>query len=277
MESLQVTRSRWPYSWLFDRQDWSDLVQGIRRVFEKRFVEGVSHAPAAPYECWVDTGSVRSSVETHPNAQGEWFLVSLAGRPPDDGDPEVTSQRPVVRICLKIRGVDVRGRPTFPNVAVTLPTALVAWYFQYPSAMTLLETNTVSHICHNSRCVNPWHTIIEPLSLNKSRSACYGRPWCRHDPPCALPGRGAVHDDDGAAFTCWGEVVRHPRPRLPNPYRDRALFLQCMQSWYRCMGHPDVVVLPPPPLLDEYPDWSTENTSITSSESQRSGSISTDL
>ncbi len=51
----------------------------------------------------------------------------------------------------------------------------------------------VSHLCHNKKCCNPDHLIIESISSNNDRKACMhslvdtaGVKWtlCRHTPKC---------------------------------------------------------------------------------------------
>lgn len=50
------------------------------------------------------------------------------------------------------------------------------------------ENLTVSHLCHNARCLNPRHTTLESLADNKGRNGCPGPGHCRHKVPCLRPG-----------------------------------------------------------------------------------------
>lgn len=48
---------------------------------------------------------------------------------------------------------------------------------------------TVSHLCHNPKCHNPAHIVLEPLEVNKGRNGCPGGPFCRHQRNhCMIPG-----------------------------------------------------------------------------------------
>ncbi len=47
----------------------------------------------------------------------------------------------------------------------------------------------VSHLCHNSICINPDHLVEESQKINNQRKVCRGRiEGCTelHDPPCML-------------------------------------------------------------------------------------------
>jgi hypothetical protein len=47
----------------------------------------------------------------------------------------------------------------------------------------------VSHLCHNSLCINIDHLSLEPRHINNNRIACKGRGFCfEHDqyPPCMM-------------------------------------------------------------------------------------------
>ena len=57
----------------------------------------------------------------------------------------------------------------------------------------------VSYLCHNKRCINPDHLMIETITMNQKRNACNGQKSmhcnhcnhkvsrCTHHPPCILP------------------------------------------------------------------------------------------
>lgn len=47
---------------------------------------------------------------------------------------------------------------------------------------------TVSHLCHDHRCVNPEHLVLETLQYNQARNVCEGPAGCSHDPPCLTQG-----------------------------------------------------------------------------------------
>lgn len=44
----------------------------------------------------------------------------------------------------------------------------------------------VSHLCHNKACINPLHLVLEPHSVNVSRTYCVVRGSCcgEHNPAC---------------------------------------------------------------------------------------------
>jgi len=51
------------------------------------------------------------------------------------------------------------------------------------------KTLTVSHLCHNHKCHNPSHLVLEPLDANKGRNGCPGGYFCRHTRNhCMIPG-----------------------------------------------------------------------------------------
>ena len=57
----------------------------------------------------------------------------------------------------------------------------------------------VSHLCHQSTCINHDHIVVETKQQHKQRQACHGSTWvscpccehsfspCKHDPQCILP------------------------------------------------------------------------------------------
>jgi hypothetical protein len=60
----------------------------------------------------------------------------------------------------------------------------------------------VSHLCHNTDCINAEHVRLESKELNADRNRCNGQSWitcpcgcehtfnpCKHEPQCILPGR----------------------------------------------------------------------------------------
>lgn len=51
------------------------------------------------------------------------------------------------------------------------------------------KQRTVSHLCHNSWCMNPRHFVMETLAENKGRNGCPSGNFCLHKPKCLRPGR----------------------------------------------------------------------------------------
>ena len=83
-----------------------------------------------------------------------------------------------------------------------------ALFYWYKTGMFAYKGMEVSHRCHNNRCVNPDHMLLESVANNKARNGCAGhgmcacpycpqRPhktlMCSHNPPCMARYR---HDDD---------------------------------------------------------------------------------
>jgi hypothetical protein len=61
---------------------------------------------------------------------------------------------------------------------------------------------TTSHLCHESRCVNPHHLVVEPLDVNKGRNGCAGPSGgCAHQPPCLMQGPNIVSSSAGHTGT----------------------------------------------------------------------------
>ena len=49
------------------------------------------------------------------------------------------------------------------------------------------NTINISHLCHNSLCVNPDHLTLETQAINNERKMCKGSNHCAcHTPPCLL-------------------------------------------------------------------------------------------
>lgn len=64
----------------------------------------------------------------------------------------------------------------------------------------LCTSKQVSHLCHNPKCFNPKHLIVESQANNLDRNKCKGWTWikypnsgdltfnpCQHKPQCILP------------------------------------------------------------------------------------------
>lgn len=47
---------------------------------------------------------------------------------------------------------------------------------------------SVSHLCHNTWCLNPRHHVLESLAENKGRNGCPGGDHCHHRVRCLRPG-----------------------------------------------------------------------------------------
>lgn len=61
---------------------------------------------------------------------------------------------------------------------------------------------SLSHLCHNRRCIARSHLVLEPLPVNQGRGACAGGRMCMHPTRCLRPGRfshGFVADEDALA------------------------------------------------------------------------------
>jgi hypothetical protein len=102
---------------------------------------------------------------------------------------------------LQLKLNDVGGR----SYNLIFGSALFYWY---KTGMFAYKGMEVSHRCHNNRCVNPDHMLLETVANNKARNGCAGhgmcacpycpqRPhktlMCSHNPPCMARYR---HDED---------------------------------------------------------------------------------
>ena len=84
-----------------------------------------------------------------------------------------------INLATNIRRRGVNHGPVYGRVKVTLPDGskkvLLAHRLMY-----MLHTNTlhiphdihISHICHNSLCINPLHLSAEPPDVNNNRQLC---------------------------------------------------------------------------------------------------------
>lgn len=81
-------------------------------------------------------------------------------------------------------------------------------FYWYKTGLFAYKGMEVSHRCHNNRCVNADHMLLETVANNKARNGCAGhgmcacpycpqRPhttlMCSHNPPCMARYR---HDED---------------------------------------------------------------------------------
>jgi hypothetical protein len=65
----------------------------------------------------------------------------------------------------------------------------MAWRIPFLLDPNFWDDNmTVSHLCHNPRCYNWNHHILEPLEHNKARNGCPGLERCCHKIKCLRPG-----------------------------------------------------------------------------------------
>jgi len=51
---------------------------------------------------------------------------------------------------------------------------------------------TVSHLCHDRKCYNWNHHVLEDITVNQSRNGCLGPGHCGHNPQCIIPGPRAI-------------------------------------------------------------------------------------
>jgi len=77
-----------------------------------------------------------------------------------------------------------------PNIGVNRRLAkLTAYRAPYDLLGVITSDMTVSHLCHNSHCFNPYHHSLETLECNKGRNWCPGPlGGCIHDPLCLMQG-----------------------------------------------------------------------------------------
>jgi len=71
---------------------------------------------------------------------------------------------------------------------------LTAYRAPYDLFGVMDDVDTVSHLCHNTVCFNPFHHALESLNTNKGRNWCPGpMSGCVHDPPCLRQGHQYKH------------------------------------------------------------------------------------
>jgi hypothetical protein len=77
-----------------------------------------------------------------------------------------------------------------PNIGVNRRLAKLTAYRAPYDLLGVINSNlTVSHLCHNSQCFNPYHHSLETLECNKGRNWCPGPlGGCVHDPVCLMQG-----------------------------------------------------------------------------------------
>ena len=58
---------------------------------------------------------------------------------------------------------------------------------QIPSVNEKGEKLEVGHLCHNKKCLNSTHLILESMSINRERKMCFNSKMCiGHTPVCIL-------------------------------------------------------------------------------------------
>jgi len=74
---------------------------------------------------------------------------------------------------------------------------------------------TASHLCHNSRCRNPLHVVMESLAMNKGRNGCAGPEHCAHKPKCLIVGKAfAAEASAGVPAPAWVNQVQSGADRF---------------------------------------------------------------
>ena len=80
---------------------------------------------------------------------------------------------------------DLRGVASLDNKR---PRAWRVPFLNDPNYQGPVEKYTVSHLCHNNRCYNWNHHILERLPVNIGRNGCSGLGCCHHKNRCIRPG-----------------------------------------------------------------------------------------
>jgi len=106
---------------------------------------------------------------------------------PDDISITIAVKRDHTRPQVILRWKEHPEAPTMEYK----PTATRLWFFRDLEVSASLSATggggrTVSHICHNKDCLNPWHLLIEDSAENASRNFCQGPPRCGHRVRCAI-------------------------------------------------------------------------------------------
>ena len=65
-----------------------------------------------------------------------------------------------------------RLKVTYPNGQKKLMLAHRFMYMLHHNTLNLPSHMHVSHICHNSLCINPLHLSLEPNNVNIERNSC---------------------------------------------------------------------------------------------------------
>ncbi len=81
--------------------------------------------------------------------------------------PQVKLDKPKGLLTTK------RGDNDYHHV---LAAHVMMWYFKHTF---VAAGDEISHLCHNTVCINPNHLITESVAANKSRNGCAGYGLCR--------------------------------------------------------------------------------------------------
>lgn len=82
------------------------------------------------------------------------------------------------------------------------------WFYSSDESIAAAEDHsnyTVSHLCHDGRCCNPAHVVLESLAANKARNVCPGPDTCHHFPRCKAA--GLQYDASAPIFLVSDQVV----------------------------------------------------------------------
>lgn len=101
-----------------------------------------------------------------------WSIQKTGGFSLSGGSWEGCHTKRIYHYDLMVRGL---GRPKANRVP----------FLSSPSYDFNL---TVSHLCHNSWCLNYHHVSLESLDVSKSRNGCIGGNCCGHQPKCIISG-----------------------------------------------------------------------------------------
>ena len=84
-------------------------------------------------------------------------------------------------ICIECSNGHCKGRPIIALKSTSIPIAKIELCANgsFPN-----ETDTISHLCHNKKCINPSHLVWESMQINLSRNVCLGE--CLHLPKCII-------------------------------------------------------------------------------------------
>lgn len=86
------------------------------------------------------------------------------------------------------------------------------WFYCTKALIDLAEDHdnyTASHLCHNEKCKNPRHLVLESLAVNKSRNVCPGPLCgCLHNPSCLAPGHEYIHAPQVVAWDLTSGVMK---------------------------------------------------------------------
>ena len=81
--------------------------------------------------------------------------------------------------------------PGLPDIRAQMTAHRAVYILTYRRADMIGEpcTGHVSHLCHNSRCVNVTHLTLEPSAANTQRQFCVSLQQCRGScvPACIFP------------------------------------------------------------------------------------------